>query len=111
MFIQKESAGIVSTNLLTPSLNGLSDTEEAEFQNLSAAAWLNSKERHRFRLLRAKRWRPDKNRQDVLHKHSEQMDALLREIVEKFSGIYSSPDWKDLMAKVRDVVSENKAKL
>lgn len=96
-----------SNYLLTPLENGLSEQEENEFQKLSALLPLNSKELHRFRLLRAKRWRPDAERQEQLNQLAPQMNGLLRELLEDHADIADSEDWKCFVQKVRDCISTN----
>lgn len=107
MLIKLKAVESNSNTLLAPLVNGLSEIEEMEFQNLLNASSLNSKERHRFRLLRAKRWRPDMNRQQQLHRDSEQMVGLLKELLENHADAGCSEEWKCFLQKVREVVSTN----
>lgn len=92
---------------LAPLQNGLTEQEENEFCKLSALLLLNSKELHRFRLLRAKRWRPDADRQEQLNMMAPQMNDLLRELLENHADIAGSEDWKLFVLKVRDCIFTN----
>ena len=107
MLIETTAAESNSKTLLMPLVNGLSDEEEQEYQNLSTSSSLNSKELHRFRLLRAKRWRPDMSRQEGLHRDAEQMIGLLSELLENHADASHSEEWKSFVQKVRAIVSSN----
>lgn len=107
MLIKTKPTESNSNSLLTPLVNGLSEMEEIEFQNLTNVYSLNSKELYRFRLLRAKRWRPDTNRKEQLHRDSEQMIGLLRELLENHADAGRSEQWKCFLQKVRTIVSTN----
>jgi hypothetical protein len=102
------SAESNSNYLLQPLANGLSEQEEIEFQKLSGSLGLNSKELHRFRLLRTKRWRPDTEAQEQLNQMAPEMNGLLSELLKNHADIADSHDWKYFVQKVRDCISKNR---
>jgi hypothetical protein len=102
-------ADVTVERLLTPSINGLSEEEEAEFQRLSHTVTLDSKQLYRFRRLRAQRWRPDANAIELLQAKAPEMMELLKKLLANYSDVTDSKDWKAFLQEVQNVMADTES--